>query len=64
LQLRVTTLNNAALSYLCYQKVDGIYPEIARFVKTLSEPLTNLEKAFAAWQEGSRKGIERAFGVL
>ena len=47
-----------------YKSVDGIYPDIVRFVKTLSEPLTNLEKAFAAWQEGARKDIERAFGVL
>ena len=35
-----------------------------RFVKTLSEPLTKREKAFAGWQEIARKDIERAFGVL
>jgi len=44
--------------------VDGTYPELARFVKTVSVPLNKVQKKCAAWQEGSRKSIERAFGVL
>ncbi len=44
--------------------VDGIYPEIARFVKTFEEPIGERNKTFAIWQESSRKDIERAFGVL
>ena len=38
--------------------VDGIYPELARFVKTVSVPLNRVQKKHAAWQEGARKSIE------
>ena len=44
--------------------VDGIYPAIARFVKTISCPIGAVMKKFAAWQEGARKDSERAFGIL
>ena len=44
--------------------VDGIYPRYSRFVKGIKEPLTNQEVRYTAWQEGARKDIERAFGVL
>ena len=44
--------------------VDGIYPEISRFVKTISEPTNKASKRYAKWQESCRKDIERAFGVL
>ncbi len=44
--------------------VDGIYPETARFVKTVSVPSGHAQKKFCAWQEATRKNIERAFGVL
>jgi hypothetical protein len=44
--------------------VDGIYPPIARFVKTVSHPIGSLAKLFAEWQEATRKDVERAFGVL
>eukprot|EP00934_Nitzschia_sp_Nitz4_P000628 Nitzschia sp. Nitz4//scaffold40_size135432//298//1969//NITZ4_003224-RA/size135432-augustus-gene-0.28-mRNA-1//-1//CDS//3329551159//628//frame0 len=44
--------------------VDGIYPAYHRFVKTCPEPSTDAQRYFAAWQEGARKDIERAFGVL
>jgi Plant transposon protein len=43
--------------------VDGIYPELSRFVKTLSVPLTRVEKKYAEWQESKWKSIERAFGI-
>ena len=44
--------------------VDGIYPELARFVKTISVPLSKAHKRFAKWQESTRKSVERGFGVL
>ena len=47
-----------------YFLADGIYPELARFVKTMSEPMTVNHKRFAGWQESSRKDVERGFGVL
>jgi Plant transposon protein len=47
-----------------YCLVDGIYPSMTRFVRAYSEPVTESEKRFTAWQESARKDIERAFGVL
>jgi len=47
-----------------WHMVDGIYPEISRFVKTVLVPLNKFQSSCAAWQEGSRKMIERAFGIL
>ena len=44
--------------------VDGIYPEISRFVKTIQEPIGKNLSNYAKWQESSRKSVERAFGVL
>jgi Plant transposon protein len=44
--------------------VDGIYPPISRFVKTVSHPVDAVAKMFAEWQESTRKDVERAFGVL
>ena len=43
---------------------DGIYPRFSRFVKTISQPSTDGEKRFVAWQESKRKDVERVFGVL
>ena len=43
---------------------DGIYPEWAVFVKTIPLPQTDIDKLFARHQEGARKDVERAFGVL
>jgi hypothetical protein len=47
-----------------YYLVDGIYPEWAAFMKTISLPQTPKHKLFAQHQEGARKDVERAFGVL
>ena len=56
-------LGGVVLNHLWFL-VDGIYPELSRFSKTLSEP-TNPEAAnYALWQEASRKDVERGFGVL
>ncbi|XP_066365180.1 uncharacterized protein [Miscanthus floridulus] len=47
-----------------YFLADGIYPEWTIFVKSIRLPITNKEKLYAQEQEGARKDIERAFGVL
>jgi Plant transposon protein len=44
--------------------VDGIYPELSRFVKTISIPVNQVQKMYSKWQEACRKSVERAFGVL
>jgi Plant transposon protein len=57
------TINQVLFTKL-WLLTDGIYPELGRFVKTIQEPGNSKAKRYAAWQEGSRKDIERAFGVL
>jgi hypothetical protein len=47
-----------------YLLVDGIYPKYSRFVRGFKAPTYDDEIRFTAWQEGARKDIERAFGVL
>lgn len=49
---------------LGYYLADGIYPEWAAFVKTIPLPQSPEHKLFAQHQEGARKDVERAFGVL
>ena len=46
--------------FLC----DSACPDYSRCVTKILKPLTEPEKKFTAWQEASRKDIERAFGVL
>ncbi|KAG7351020.1 plant transposon protein [Nitzschia inconspicua] len=48
----------------CFILTDGIYPKFSRFVKGVKEPITEEEKKYTAWQEGARKDVERAVGVL
>ncbi|XP_073351791.1 uncharacterized protein [Aegilops tauschii subsp. strangulata] len=47
-----------------YYPVGGIYPQLATFVKTISEPLRNKQSLFATMQEATRKDVKRAFRVL
>lgn len=47
-----------------YYLADGIYPEWAAFVKTIRKPQTEKHKLYAQRQEGARKDVECAFGVL
>jgi Plant transposon protein len=57
------TINGQQFKRL-YLLVDGIYPAVSRFVKTLAVPIGKEHKRFAAWQESSRKDMERTFGIL
>lgn len=47
-----------------YYLVDGIHPEWAAFVKSIQMAQTTKHKLFTNHQEGARKDVERAFGVL
>ena len=47
-----------------YFLADGIYPSWSTFVKPLSTPTTQAEKAFNQAQESERKCVERLFGVV
>lgn len=47
-----------------YYLADRIYPEWAAFMKTIPAPQTEKDKLFAQKQEGARKDVECAFGVL
>ena len=56
------TVNGEVFNKLFFL-VDGIYPRLARFLKTISVALTKIDRLLARWQEGKRKDVERAFGV-
>nr|AAX92907.1 transposon protein, putative, ping/pong/SNOOPY sub-class [Oryza sativa Japonica Group] len=47
-----------------YYLANGIYPEWAAFVKSIHLPQTEKHKLYAQYQEGARKDVECAFGVL
>ncbi|XP_052623869.1 uncharacterized protein LOC111878920 [Lactuca sativa] len=47
-----------------YYLTDGIYPQYSTFVKAFRHPIDPRDKYFKRRQEGARKDIERAFGVL
>ncbi|KAK2353814.1 hypothetical protein QL285_091400 [Trifolium repens] len=49
---------------MTYYLADGIYPSYPTFVKSIRLPQSEPDKLFAKYQEGCRKDIERAFGVL
>eukprot|EP00644_Phytophthora_capsici_P019068 jgi/Phyca11/133492/e_gw1.507.7.1 len=55
---------NGAIYDQPYYLTDGIYPPWAIFQSTISAPQGNKRKLYAAEQEGVRKDVERAFGVL
>ena len=61
---RVQYMVNGNQHNIGYFLADGIYPEWAVFVKSIRLPITEKEKLYAQEQEGARKDIERAFGVL
>ena len=47
-----------------YFLADGIYPNYAYLMKTISNPTNPKEKLFAKNKEGRRKDVKRAFGRL
>jgi len=61
---RVQYMVNGNQYNIGYFLGDGIYPEWAVFVKSIRLPTDEKERRYAAEQEGARKDIERAFGVL
>ena len=56
-------INGRARDWL-YFLVDGIYPKLSIFCKTLSIPLTDAQRKYSKRHESVRKDVERAFGVL
>jgi len=63
-QMPVSYIVNGNTYDMGYFLADGIYPEWPAFVKTVRHPMDPKTKHFAKCQEGARKDIERAFGVL
>ena len=61
---RVNYIVNGTQYDTGYYLADGIYPEWAAFVKTISRPQTEKHKFYAQRQEGARKDVECAFGML
>jgi hypothetical protein len=61
---RVQYMVNGNKHNIGYFLADGIYPEWTVFVKSIRIPIIEKEKLYAQEQEGARKDIERAFGVL
>ena len=49
---------------MAYYLTDSIYPKWATFVQSISLPQGPKAALFAQHQEGVRKDVERAFGVL
>ncbi|BAF28163.1 protein ALP1-like [Oryza sativa Japonica Group] len=47
-----------------YYLADGIYPEGNVFVKTVTLPQSEKDQLFARHQEGARKDVQEAFGLL
>jgi hypothetical protein len=56
-------IGNSTFNKLFYL-VDGIYPKYSRFVRGIKDPTNQIDSKYTEWQEGARKDIERAFGVL
>ncbi|WVZ69421.1 hypothetical protein U9M48_018209, partial [Paspalum notatum var. saurae] len=55
---------NGNLYTMGYYLADGIYPDWATLVKSVSGPVSNKQKIYAQRQESCRKDVERTFGVL
>ena len=47
-----------------YIIVDGIHPNLSRFMKGIKQLISQTEMKYKKWQKGVQKDIERAFGVL
>ena len=56
-------LDGEVFSKLFYL-VDGMYPSLTRFLGPENDPATQLDGSYKINQEGSRKDVERGYGVL
>ena len=56
-------IGNKEFGYM-YILVDGIYPHLLCFVHWIKKAIQQKDQVYMAWQEGARKDIERAFGML
>jgi len=61
---KVTFLVNNNVYEMGYYLTDGVYPKWKVLMQTIPEPLGRKQKLYAKLQEGQRKDVERAFGVL
>ncbi|CAL9026483.1 unnamed protein product [Prunus brigantina] len=61
---QITYQINNIVYFGAYYLADGIYPRWTTFVKTISNPQSEKETSFAAFQEGYMKDVERCFGIL
>ncbi|XP_010501823.1 PREDICTED: uncharacterized protein LOC104779133 [Camelina sativa] len=61
---RVTYFFNGRQYKMAYYLTDGIYPNWATFIQSITLPHGQKEKLFAQCQEACRKDVEHAFGVL
>ena len=57
------TIDEQVFNKLFYM-VEGIYPLLSHFVKTIPIPMMKKEKSFAGWPEAAQKDVKCAFGVL
>ena len=55
---------NGNIYNIGYYLADGIYPDWATLIKTISAPISNKHKVYAERQEACRKDVEHGFGVL
>ncbi|XP_023644418.1 uncharacterized protein LOC111832345, partial [Capsella rubella] len=61
---KVNYMVNGREYHLAYYLTDGIYPKWATFIQSIRLPQGLKPSLFATYQEGVRKDVERAFGVL
>jgi hypothetical protein len=67
-----TYLENCNFSYTINEKqfdklwvtVNGIYPMLSQFIKTLSQPVDKPQANYAKWHEQTRKDVEQGFGII
>ncbi|XP_010424794.1 PREDICTED: uncharacterized protein LOC104709959 [Camelina sativa] len=55
---------NGRAYHMAYYLTDDIYPNWATFIQSIPMPQDPKSSLFATSQEGTRKDVERAFGVL
>jgi len=44
--------------------VDSVYPMFLRFIHGMRDSIFKVDKIFTAWQEDTKTGMERDFGVI